>query len=175
MVSVIREAVLFICTLVSCAPPPRQAKSAYVDPATCIGGLCVRPDHAVARKVRTEKGSKCMIVAWDGDGHLPPTAKMGITDDTPARPGVFLAVEVPSLLAGVAYRVGANATAMGVRVDPGVRFADQRLADHGDVILTTSGDEMHVRVRTVWGTNEEVAIIIVSRPKNTCGMPVSTD
>lgn len=118
-----------------------------------------------------------MIVAWDGDANLPPTARMGITDDSPARPGVFLAIEVPGMLAGVPYKLGesSNASAMGVRVDPAVHFADQRLADTGDVILTSNGDDMHVRVRTVWGAHEEVAIIIVPRTKNACGMPVQVD
>jgi hypothetical protein len=174
---IVRAALLLCLALAGCAGSPPNAKSSYQDPATCIGGLCVKPDHAVARKVRTEKGSKCMIVAWDGDSALPPTARMGVTDDTPARPGVFLAVEVPGMLAGVPYKLGESspATAMGVRVDPAVHFADQRLADQGDIILTKSGDEMHVRVRTVWGTHEEVAIIIVARPKNTCGLPVEVN
>lgn len=161
----------------ACSPPPPRSASGYEEPATCVGGLCVKSDHAVARKVRTEKGQRCMIVAWDGEASLPPTARMGITDDSPARPGVFLSIEVPGMLAGVPYKLGetSNATAMAVRVDPAVKFADQRLADEGDITLTTSGDDMVVRVRTVWAKHEEIAIIVVPRTKNTCGKPVAVD
>lgn len=176
--SVLRWLPLALLALAACAPPPPRAKSSgYEEPATCVGGLCVKPDHAIARKVRTEKGQRCMIVAWDGDGALPPTAKMGFTDDSPARPGVFLAIEVPGMLAGVPYKLGetSNATAMSVRVDPAVKFADQRLADQGDIVLSNSGGDMLVRVRTVWGTHEEIANIVVPKAKNTCGAPVVID
>lgn len=168
------RAVAVVLLLTACGPSRPTSRTSKDEQTTCIGGLCVKPDNAVARKVRSGKGMHCMIVAWDGDASLPPTAKMGITDDSPARPGVFLAVEVPGMLAGVPYKLSekSEATAIAVRVDPAVRFADQRMADEGEIMLTTSGDEMHVSVRTVWGGHEELAIIVVPRTKNTCGLPV---
>lgn len=171
----VRAVVLLLVLLGSgCASAPPQKPSSYVEPATCVGGLCVKPDHAVARKVHTEKGRRCVIVAWDGDASLPPTAKMGYADDAPARPGVFLSLEVPGMLAGVPYKIG-NASAMSVRVDPAVNFADQRLADQGDITLASTGEDMIVRARTVWGAHEEVAVILVPRAKNGCGLPVQVD
>lgn len=169
---------LSLAGLYACAPP-RPPPAPAVEAATCIGGLCVKPDHVVARKVKTDQGSRCMIMAWDGDGLVPPTAKVGVTDESPARPGVFLAVEVPRMLAGVPYRIVPNrvsaSSAISVRVDPAVNFADQRVAEEGEVILASSGDDMLVRVRTVWGTREETTILVVSKSTNACGVPVQVD
>lgn len=120
-----------------------------------------------------------MIVAWDGDGMVPPTAKVAVTDESPARPGVFLAVEVPRMLAGVPYRIIPNkdgaSSAISVRVDPAVKFADSRVAEGGEVVLASSGDDMLVRVRALWGTHEETAILVVSKGANACGTPVKVD
>lgn len=161
--------------------PPPASSHGTVEPATCIGGLCVRPDHVVARKVKatSEGGHRCMIVAWDGEGMVPPTARVAVTDESPARPGVFLAVEVPRMLAGVPYRIvperDAASSAISVRVDPAVRFADHRVAEEGDIVLTSSGDDMLVRVRTVWGTREETVILVVGKATNGCGAPINVD
>lgn len=162
-----------------CGAPPPKSSAAAAEPATCIGGLCVKPDHVVARKVKTEAGHRCVITAWDGEGMVPPTARIAVTDESPARPGVFLAVEVPRMLAGVPYRIVPNkesaSSAISVRVDPAVKFADSRVAEDGEVVLTSSGDDMLVRIRTVWGTHEETAILVVSKPTNGCGTPVRID
>jgi hypothetical protein len=175
-VSVVRALASLVVALAACGSP-QQKPSSYAEPTACVGGLCVKPDHAIARKVRTEKGQRCIIVAWDGSASLPPTAKVGYADDAPARPGVFLSIEVPGMLAGVAYKLTetSDATAMSVRVDPAVNFAEKRLADAGDIILASTGEDMIVRVRTVWGSHEEVAIILVPRAKNGCGLPVKVD
>lgn len=146
-----------------------------------MGGLCVVPDHTVARRVKTERGSRCMILAWDGDAALPPTAKVGVTDTAPARPGVFLAIEIPSIIDGVPYRISEpssaspSTTVMAVRVNPAVNFADQRMAEKGEVMVTSSGDDMLVSVKTIWGAHEEKAMIVVPRAHNACGMPVRVD
>jgi len=167
--------------LAACSPAVPKSKVGPPEPSTCVGGLCVKPDHTVARKVKTDKGSRCMILAWDGDASLPPTAKVGVTDDAPARPGVFLAIEIPSIIDGVPYKISApsstspSTTVMAVRVDPAVRFADQRLAEKGEVMVTSSGDDMLVQVKTIWGTSEEKAMLVVTRPHNTCGVPVRID
>ncbi|MBI2393966.1 MAG: hypothetical protein HYV09_30630 [Deltaproteobacteria bacterium] len=120
-----------------------------------------------------------MILAWDGDAMLPPTAKVGVTDESPARPGVFLAVEVPRMLAGVPYRINpekdSGPSVLSVRVDPAVRFADQRIAEKGEVVLASAGDDMLVRVTTVWGAHQEDALIVVARTNNGCGVPVQVD
>ena len=174
-------AALLFMGFAACAPPPPRSKVGPPEPATCVGGLCVKPDHTVARKVKTERGSRCVILAWDGDAALPPTAKMGVTDDSPARPGVFLSIEIPSLIDGVPYRISEPNTAsptttvVAVRVDPAVKFADQRMAEKGEVMVTSSGDDMLVQVKTIWGATEEKAMIIVPRAHNTCGMPVRVD
>lgn len=162
-----------------CGGSAPRATAPEVEPATCIGGLCVRPDHVVARKVATEKGSRCMIVAWDGASPVPPTARVAVTDESPARPGIFLAVEVPRMLARVPYRIvpreSSAGSAISVRVDPAVNFADHRVAEEGEVVLDSSGNDMLVRVRTVWGAHEETAILTVSRALNGCGAPVHVD
>lgn len=162
-----------------CEPARPRTSAAVVEPTTCIGGLCVRPDHVVARKVAGPAGSRCMIVAWDGEGLVPPTARVAVTDESPAHPGIFLAVEVPRMLAGVPYRIVPNresaGSALAVRVDPAVKFADHRVAEEGEVVLASAGDDMLVRVRTVWGAREETAILVVSKNTNGCGAPVRVD
>jgi len=171
--------VLGALAIAGCGSPPPKSSAGAAEPSTCIGGLCVKPDHVVARKVKTDQGHRCMIVAWDGEGMVPPTARVSVTDESPARPGVFLAVEVPRMLAGVPYRIVPHklsaSSAISVRVDPAVNFADQRVAEEGDIVLATSGDDMLVRVRTVWGTHEETAILVVSKSTNGCGVPVKVD
>jgi len=164
--------------LAACAPPPPKSKVGPPEAAMCVGGLCVKPDHTVARKVKTERGSRCIILAWDGDAALPPTAKVGVIDDSPARPGVFLSIELPRLIDGTPFPISApgtsspTTTVLAVRVDPAVNFADQRMAEKGAVTVTSSGDDMLVQITTVWGTTEEKALIVVPRVHNTCGMPV---
>jgi hypothetical protein len=174
---VIRAVAALLLLAAACGPSTPKSRTVKDEQVTCIGGLCVKPDHAVARKVRTEKGSRCVILAWDGAADLPPTAKVSVTDESPARPGVFLSVEVPGMIEGVAYKLSdkSAATAMAVRVDPAVNFADQRMADQGEIMLTANGDDMHVSVRTVWGTHEELALIVVPKTKNACGLPVRVD
>lgn len=173
----IRALAAVLLLAAGCGPTRPDAKTVKDAQITCIGGLCVKPDHAVARKVRTDKGSRCVILAWDGDANLPPTAKISVTDDAPARPGVFLAIEVPGMIEGVAYKLSdkSAASAMSVRVDPAVKFADQRMADEGEIMLKANGNDMHVSVRTVWGGHEELALIVVPKTKNTCGLPVRVD
>lgn len=168
--------------LFGCAAPPPPVRTGPPPPSACIGGLCVRPDHAIARPLGRFGDRRCLIVAWDGESNLPPTARVGVVDDTAAaRPGIFLAVELPNLRSGVTYRLantdarpGRGApTAMSARVDPAVRFADQRIAERGEVVVIPTGGDMIVRVETTWPTGaHETATIVVPRAQNACGAPI---
>ncbi len=159
--------------LVGCGgPPPPKRPAGPPEPGQCVGGLCVRPDHVLARK---SEGRRCLIVAWDGESTLPPTAKIGFTDESPARPGVFLAIEVPGLLAGVPYRIASDPTkpkstsVLAVRVDPGVKFADHRVAEKGEVTVIPSGDDLLVIAKTTFGEQEQTLQLTVPKAHNGCG------
>ena len=106
---------------------------------------------------------------------INPTAKIGFTDDSPARPGVFLAIEVPGLLAGVPYRIASDPTkpkstsVLAVRVDPGVKFADHRVAEKGEVTVIPSGDDLLVIAKTTFAEQEQTLQLTVPKAHNGCG------
>ncbi len=162
------------------APAPRSAQDPD-EKTACVGGLCVKPDHVVARKLPDGTRSRCLVIAWDGSDSLPPTARVGVTDDSPARPGVFTAIDMPSMREGFAFPIAADpstaspgsAAVFAVRVDPGVRFADQRFAEAGDVtVVKSEGGEriVVVKVKTANGLFE-TASFIVPRAYNGCSAP----
>lgn len=157
------------------APPPPRRHAGPPEPGQCVGGLCVRPDHVLARK---SEGHRCLILAWDGESTLPPTAKVGITDESPARPGVFLAIEIPGLLAGVPYRVASDPTKakatsiLAVRVDPAVKFADHRIAEKGEVTVVPSGDDLLVIAKSTFADQEQTVQLTVPKARNGCGAAV---
>ncbi len=145
--------------LSACAGAP-EPKAAHVDPdepTNCVGGLCVRPDHVVARKLPDGNKTRCLLMAWDGS-LLPPTAKVGVVDDSPARPGVFAAIDMPSLREGnypvapdPALGAPGSAAVFAVRVNPAAQFADQRIADGGSVSVAKTVDGAHiVIVESIW-------------------------
>lgn len=165
-----------------CADDPRPRAANDPDEKTaCVGGLCVKPDHVVARKLPSGTRSRCLVIAWDGKDSLPPTAKISVTDDSPARPGVFAAIDIPSMREGYAYPIAADpstaspgsAAVFAVRIDPGVRFADQRFAEQGDVtVIKAEGGEriVVVKVKTENGLFE-TASFSVPKAYNGCSSP----
>lgn len=166
----------------ACAGDPTPKTAQDPDEKTaCVGGLCVKPDHVVARKMPNGTRSRCLVIAWDGKDSLPPTAKVGATDDSPARPGIFTAIDIPSMREGYAYPIAADpstaspgsAAVFAVRVDPGVRFADQRFAEAGDVTVTkTEGGEriVVVKMKSAEGLFE-TASFVVPKAYNSCSSP----
>ena len=172
-----------LTALAGCSSEAPIAKSARdADEKTaCIGGLCVKPDHVVARKTLGAR-SRCLVVAWDGTDSLPPTAHVSAVDDAPgARPGVFAAIDMPAFREGYSYPIAADpataspgsASVFSVRVDPAVRFADERIADGGDVKVVKAGDgERIVVVNTRWSDGStETASFVVPKAYNGCSSP----
>jgi hypothetical protein len=166
----------------ACAENPRPRSAPDPEEKTaCVGGLCVKPDHVVARKLPNGTRSRCLVIAWDGTDSLPPTAKVGVTDDSPARPGVFAAIDMPSMREGFAYPIAADpstaspgsAAVFAVRVDPAVRFADQRFAEAGDVTVVKSEGGERIVVVKVKAANGlfEIASFIVPKAYNGCSSP----
>lgn len=167
--------------LAACGGAPAPKSKVYVDDKTaCVGGFCLRPDHVIARKVLGARG-RCLVIAWDGTESLPPTAKVGAVDDSPgARPGVFAAIDVPSLRDGFSYPIASDldlakpgsASVLAVRIDPAVRFADQRVADGGDVMVLAQGAERILVVRAKWnGKKDETASFVIPKAYNQCSNP----
>lgn len=162
------------------AHPSPKSTTAVDDKTACVGGFCLHPDHVIARKVQGARG-RCLVIAWDGNESLPPTAKVGMTDDSPgARPGVFAAIDVPSLRDGFSYPIASDldfakpgsASVLAVRVDPGIRFADQRVADGGDVMVLAQGAERILVVKAKWsGGKEETASFVIPKAYNQCTNP----
>jgi hypothetical protein len=171
-----------VLALVACSAGPAPKSTVEKDDKTaCVGGFCLHPDHVVARKVQGSRG-RCLIIAWDGTESLPPTAKVGAVDDSPgARPGVFAAIDVPSLRDGFSYPIASDlddakpgsASVFAVRIDPGVRFADQRVADSGDVMVLAQGAERILVVKAKWngGKKEETASFVIPKAYNQCTNP----
>jgi hypothetical protein len=119
-------------------------------------------------------------MAWDGDSNLPPTAKVAIVDDSPARPGVFAAIDMPSFREGYAYPIVSDpntaspgaAGVFAVRVDPAVHLADQRVADAGDVTVVRDGTDRIVVVKAKWSDGHtETATFVVPKAFNGCSAP----
>lgn len=155
------------------APPPRAAPA--TEPSACLGGLCVRPDHVVARRTGEGRHARCLIVAWDGDGSLPPTAQIGVHDRAPARPGVFAAIDLPSFAAWSSYPITSDPTTsrtgagvFAARVDPAVRFADHRVADGGSVRVEPLGSAAIVLVSSTIHGQHETARFLVPDAANEC-------
>ena len=161
-------------------PGAKSASGAEESKSACVGGLCLHPDHVVATKVAGSRG-RCLIIAWDGTDSLPPTAHIAVSDDSPgARPGVFAAIDMPSLREGFSYPIASDptlgkpgsASVFSVRVDPGVRFADQRFADGGDVKVLALGAERVVMVTAKWSSGkEETASFVIPKAYNGCTSP----
>jgi len=176
-----RSLALFsIVALLGCASsgPPKTVRSGEgdfddVERTSCIGGLCVKPDHVMAR--RDGPKGRCLVMAWDGSS-LPPTAKMGAYDDSLSRPGILTAVDVPAIRDGASYRVVLDpeksgtglASVFAVRVDPSARFADHRIAESGDVTIVREGDDARITVKTKWGERTETASFVLARAHNGC-------
>ena len=164
----------------SSSPSAKSASDAE-EKSECVGGLCVHPDHVVARKLPQGGHARCMVIAWDGTDSLPPTARVAMIDDAPgARPGVFAAIDMPSFREGYSYPIAADpstggpgsASVFAVRVDPGVRFADHRFADSGDVTVVRSGSERIVVVKAKFGDGRlETASFVVPKAYNGCSSP----
>ena len=169
-----------VVALLGCASsgPPKTVRSGEGDfddteRTSCVGGLCVKPDHVMAR--RDGPKGRCLVMAWDGSS-LPPTAKMGAYDDSPSRPGILTAVDVPAIRDGASYRVVSDpekagvglASVFAVRVDPSARFADHRIAEAGDVTIVRQGDDALISVKTRWGDRIETAMFLLSRAHNGC-------
>jgi hypothetical protein len=158
------------------AESPRAAASAVATEASaCLGGLCVHPDHVLARRTGEGRHGRCLVVAWDGDGSLPPTAHLGVTDGAPARPGVFAALDLPGFSPWARYsitsdpaRAHTGAAVFAARVDPAVRFADQRVAEEGSVRVEPLGDAAIVIVTTTWGGRTETTQFTVPDATNEC-------
>ncbi len=158
----------------ACGGPPAPKTVDFPHATQCVGGLCVRPDHAIARRITTIDGKRCLIVAWDGRSDLPPTAKVANTDESPAAAGVFLSIELPTLRSGVPYAISsepkASTTVLSAQVSPSVQFTDRRIASAGYVTVLPSGDDLLVIVQTKWeGGREETAQFVVTKAQNGCG------
>jgi hypothetical protein len=136
-------------------------------------GLCVVPDHVVARRLDPLK-PRCVITAWDGPSTVPPTAKTTYTDDAPAHPGVFFSIEVPSFRAATPYTIKSDpmstsgAQVLVVRVDPAVKFADRRIVESGDVTVIAQGDDVLVVIHA----GNETATLTIEKANNACGKPI---
>lgn len=156
--------------------PPRAASYDF-EAAACFGALCMHPDHVLATRVGAGAGerARCLVVAWDGAGALPPTARVGVDDDAPAHPGVFAVVDLPDLAPFSRYAIArdpsavrASAAVYAARVDPAVRFADQRFADEGSVRVEPRGEDELVIVSTRWEGRAQTASFTVPRAANGC-------
>ncbi len=159
------------------APAPREAsgKGGPFDAGACVGGLCVHPDHVTATRLGSGRNPRCLVVAWDGTDDLPPTARVGVTDGAPARPGVFAVVDLPVFepfshftIARDPTSVRDGASVYAARVDPAVRFADHRVAADGSVEVEPAGDGARITVRTRWEGRQQIASFTVPRTANGC-------
>ena len=151
------------------------AGSRFTDANACVGGLCVRPDHVTATRLGDGRNPRCLVVAWDGADDLPPTARVGVTDGAPARPGVFAVVDLPVFEPFTRFAITrdpssarAGASVYAARVDPGVRFTDHRVADDGSVRVEPKGDAALVTVTTTWEGRAQIASFTLPRAANGC-------
>jgi hypothetical protein len=159
------------------APSPRAAsrQARSFEASACVGGLCVHPDHVTATRMGSGRNPRCLVVAWDGADDLPPTARVGVTDGAPARPGVFAVVDLPVFEPFSWFAITkdpsttrSGASVYAARVDPGVRFADHRVAADGSVRVEPAGDGALVTVTTTWEGREQIASFTVPRTSNGC-------
>lgn len=165
------------CSACGGASAPRAASTQgrSFEASACVGGLCVHPDHVTATRLGSGRNPRCLVVAWDGSDALPPTARMGVTDGAPARPGVFAVVDLPVFEPFSRFAITkdpstarSGASVYAARVDPGVRFADHRVAADGSVQVEPAGDGALVTVTTTWEGRQQIASFTLPRAANGC-------